>query len=112
MSAPAATPGWGGVVGGSGLPTDPFIIEGWEINASTSHGIWISQTTAYYVIRNVYVHSGGSDWYGVLLNYAPNGRVENSTFVGNKHGVGVINSDNVVVVDNVVDANDVRSEEH
>ena len=96
-----------GVVGGSGLPTDPFIIEGWEINASTSHGIWISQTTAYYVIRNVYVHSGGSDWYGVLLNYAPNGRVENSTFVGNKHGVGVINSDYVVVVDNVVDASDV-----
>jgi len=95
-----------GVVGGSGLPFDPYVIEGWEIDASTGHGIWITQTTAWYIIRHIHVHSGGPDWYGVLLDYAPNGRIENSTILGNKLGVAVVNSDNVAVVDNTIDAND------
>ncbi|MEM1705016.1 MAG: hypothetical protein QW623_04640 [Candidatus Hadarchaeales archaeon] len=48
-----------GVRGGSGTETDPYIIENWEINASTAGGIYIKNTAAYFVIRNVLVENGG-----------------------------------------------------
>src|SRR3990170_2421328 len=39
--------GANGVTGGSGTPSDPYIIEGWEINASAADGIAILYTTAH-----------------------------------------------------------------
>ena len=33
-----------GVTGGSGTASDPYIIEGWDIDATTAHGIWIEET--------------------------------------------------------------------
>ena len=44
-----------GVVGGNGTKENPYIIEGWEINASITDGIRIENTTAYFVIRNCYL---------------------------------------------------------
>jgi hypothetical protein len=47
-----------GVVSGAGTYNDPYIIEGWDINSASNHGIWIEYTTAYFVVRNCYVHEG------------------------------------------------------
>ena len=88
-----------GVVGGSGFWNDPFIIEGWEINASTAHGIEIRDTTAHFVIRDVFVHSGLSDYHGIILR-APNGRVENSLIAWNRFGV--VPGWNTTVVGNAI----------
>jgi len=50
-----------GVRSGTGIATDPYVISDWDIDASTStfgSGILMRHTTAHFVIRNVYVHSG------------------------------------------------------
>ncbi|MEM3738132.1 MAG: hypothetical protein QW204_00060, partial [Thermoplasmata archaeon] len=44
-----------GVVAGNGSETNPYIIEGWEIDGSGyGFGIYIGNTTAYFIIRNCY----------------------------------------------------------
>ena len=48
-----------GVSGGSGTHNDPYIIEGWEINASSQHGITIIGVNVYFTIRDCYIHDGG-----------------------------------------------------
>jgi len=48
-----------GVTQGSGTPSDPYVIEGWDIDASgvdVGGGIWISNTTAHFIVRNNYIH--------------------------------------------------------
>lgn len=69
-----------GVTGGSGIDEDPYIIEGWVIvgNGSTSEGIFINNTDAYFVIRNCTIFNL-TDKYdsGILLNHVENGRIEN-----------------------------------
>ncbi|MBU3902481.1 MAG: right-handed parallel beta-helix repeat-containing protein, partial [Candidatus Thermoplasmatota archaeon] len=43
-----------GVVNGSGTESDPYIIEGWDIDASqgSNAGIEIRNTNVYFIIRN------------------------------------------------------------
>src|SRR5713101_8713986 len=58
-----------GVTGGSGTPSDPYVISGWDINASNvAAGIVVKDTTAPFIIRNVYVHSGGNVNAGLSLS--------------------------------------------
>ncbi|NIN52542.1 MAG: hypothetical protein GTN80_05315, partial [Nitrososphaeria archaeon] len=51
-----------GVIGGSGTPLDPYIIDGWDIDASGAirvepfAGIFIVDTNVHFIIRNVWVH--------------------------------------------------------
>ena len=94
-----------GVTGGSGTPLDPYIIEGWEINASTAHGIRILGTTADYIIRDVYVHSGGTLFDGILITGADNGVVENATITDNARGINLNGVTNVTVIANNVSSN-------
>lgn len=90
-----------GVVSGSGTWNDPFIIEGWEINASGGVGIKIKNSDAHFVIRNVLVHSGASIDYhgedGISLSLVENGVIENVTLQDNADGIGIGGSANVTV---------------
>ncbi len=86
-----------GVVQGSGTSTDPFVIEGWEIDASSAHGILIQNTRAHFVIRDVRVHSGGATRDGIFLFGVANGRIENAVLSNNWHGVRVQGSDAIAV---------------
>ncbi|MEM3738554.1 MAG: NosD domain-containing protein, partial [Thermoplasmata archaeon] len=70
--------------GGSGTQSDPYIIEGWEIDANGgSYGIWIENTTAYFVIRNCNVY-GATDWWnlpggaGITLNNVTHGTLDSN----------------------------------
>ena len=71
-----------GVTGGSGAPGDPYVIEGWSINATTTDGITIRNTTAHFSIRRVYVYSDATPSFGdgVVLKNLTNGKVESSLF--------------------------------
>lgn len=73
-----------GVTGGSGTSVDPFIIEGWEIDASSQSGIFIRNTDAHFIVREVYVF-GSSLHSGIALENVTNGRMQelNITNVGN-----------------------------
>jgi len=42
-----------GVVSGTGTPTDPFVIEGWEIDTAGGNGIDVRDTRASFVVRNI-----------------------------------------------------------
>ncbi len=82
-----------GVVGGSGTVTDPYVIEGWDIDASSSTGIEIRDTTAHLVVRSVHVHSGGPFYggnEGVKILAAMNVAIEYSTFTDNMFGISTV----------------------
>ena len=72
-----------GVVWGSGTPSDPYIIEGWEIDVSGDYavdGIRIWHTDAHFIVRDVYVSSiltaaNG----GISLHSVENGSIVNAT---------------------------------
>jgi len=65
-----------GVTGGSGAPGDPYIINNWDIQASTAHAIEILNTSAYFVIRNCYLHDGGVNYNGISFYNVQNGIIE------------------------------------
>ena len=73
-----------GVVGGHGTPDDPYLIAGWEItNVDTTEAIFIRDTDASFVIRDVYVHQPpGLGFAGIRFIEVSNGRVEDSTVTG------------------------------
>jgi parallel beta-helix repeat protein len=76
-----------GVSGGTGSPADPYVIQGWEIDASLAHGIEIRNTDASFLIRDVYVHSGGQTFRGISLDNVQNGTVENAVLTDNGNGL-------------------------
>ena len=96
-----------GVTGGSGTADDPYIIEGWEINASTSHGIWIENTHAHVVIRNCTVYDGViGDFHGIYIYNAENVTLENCTVINDKDGILIKYSGNILIKNCDVRKND------
>ena len=69
-----------GVTGGAGTPSDPYLIEGWQIDTSTAAGIEIRNTSVHFIVRGVYVHDVPR-WQndGIVFYNVANGTVENST---------------------------------
>ena len=54
-----------GVTGGSGTYNYPYIIEDWEINASSKDGMIIWNTSVFFEINNCCIHSGGMKKDGI-----------------------------------------------
>jgi parallel beta-helix repeat protein len=72
-----------GVTDGSGTEEDPYIIENWVIvsDGSSSQGIFISNTTVYFKIRNCTIsgfHSLPEFGQGIKLSEVINGRIEDT----------------------------------
>lgn len=99
-----------GVVGGSGVASDPFVIANWDINASTvvsgSAGIYIQNTSAHLVIMNCYVHDGrtgeerNTSFDGIYLLGCSNSTLENNTCWRNRDGIAFDHSSNITLRDN------------
>jgi parallel beta-helix repeat protein len=96
-----------GMTGGSGTPSDPYTIEGWEIDTSTADGITITNTNSHFVIRNVYAHHEAMGHDGIEFYNVSNGRVENSTLVNNYYGLYLQRIHNITVKGNMVSQNEV-----
>ena len=95
-----------GVVGGLGTADDPYIIEGWNINASNADGIEISNTNAHFIIRNCYVHEGRvNKKYGIYLEKVINGIVSNNTVENDFYGIHLEYSANNLVTNNIAENN-------
>ncbi len=88
-----------GVTGGSGTASDPYIIEGLEIQPSNV-GIKIANTTAFFILRNVYVHSPPNTrgFYGVAFINVTNGRVEDVTSSDLYGGVVLVGSSRILIL--------------
>lgn len=77
-----------GVTGGSGTQADPYIIEGWDIDASTAHGIYIENTDKYFIIRNCAIHDGKSKSKdGIYFYNVTNSEIDNVTSYNNYDGI-------------------------
>src|SRR5436853_934422 len=64
-----------GVTGGSGTASDPYVISGWSIEYQyVPAQISISNTRAYFVVRNVTAYGPSN---GITLSNVTNGRLEN-----------------------------------
>jgi parallel beta-helix repeat protein len=95
-----------GVTGGNGTELNPFVIEGWEIEAGKVSGITIRETTANFVIRNVFVHSAELTYFGISLRSLVNGRIEASNITGNWMGVNVRSSNSLFIEENNIADNE------
>jgi parallel beta-helix repeat protein len=91
--------------GGSGTENDPYIIENYVINASENHGIWINNTTAFFILRNCLVENGEGSYYGIYLYNIINGKVDNCTSDNNRYGTYIYSSDNSVFTNNLYSNN-------
>jgi len=66
------------------------MIEGWEIDASSGHGIEVRGTGAHFVVRGVRVHSGGPGFDGILLQSVSDASVSDSVMQYNANGVRLV----------------------
>jgi parallel beta-helix repeat protein len=100
--------GCGCVREGSGRQTDPYVIAGWVINASTTDGILIIGTSVHFVISGVTINGEeGSDFSGIFLQDVENGRIERSAITGSLEGIQTLNSSDLVIANNSVTENEV-----
>jgi len=79
-----------GISRGNGTASNPYVIEGWEINASSSNAIEIRNADMHFVITDVYLHAQNQS--NTLLNFVScqNGTIENVTFSGSCNGGTII----------------------
>ena len=70
---------------GTGIVTDPYVIDGYNITTTDAIGIHISDTTKYFVIRNCYIDAVD---YGISLYYVDYGTatIVNNTCNNNYRG--------------------------
>lgn len=102
-----------GVKGGDGSKNNPYIIENWIISGDKKNGIEIRNTTAYFIIRNVYIKE--IDWIigepfnsGIYFYNVSNGKIENSTLSKNFIGIYFQNSThNKIIESNISDNNQI-----
>jgi parallel beta-helix repeat protein len=93
-----------GVVSGSGTEEDPYIIEGWEIDATSSpYGIYVEQTDAYFIIRNSKIY--GALVQAIRLANVKNGTIEDCEFTDNAVSIWLADSTANKVVKNKLQEN-------
>ena len=98
-----------GVTGGSGTKSDPFIIEGWDINASTADGIEIRVTDIHFVIRDCVIHDGYDDNEGIRFSDVINGKIENCTIYNNFVGISLVECTPIIEFTDIFFQDDMES---
>ncbi|MFO8109492.1 MAG: PQQ-binding-like beta-propeller repeat protein [Thermoplasmata archaeon] len=91
-----------------GNETDPYIIEGYEIDGGGyGYCIYIGNTTDHFVVRDNYLHNASGNPFiyrmnsGIYLYNVNNGTLDNNTLVKNElYGVYIESSDNNVLKNN------------
>jgi parallel beta-helix repeat protein len=82
--------------GGNGSTTNPYIIERWDIAATTTlDGVHIEYTNVSFIIRNVYVH-GPSPSNGIFFRNVANGVIDKSTVTNYYDGITILLSNATV----------------
>ncbi len=87
-----------GVTGGDGSFGTPFLISDWNISATTSVGLEIANTHKYFIIRNVLIHPANftTGSTGLVLQNAPNGRVEDVSVANFDTGIQLTGSQDII----------------
>jgi len=88
-----------GVVSGDGSPGNPYVIEGWIISATSATGIYVANTTACFIVRNVSVSDPTKNNTCILLDNCSNASVISCTTIGGYRGIAVLNGCDYAIVD-------------
>ncbi|MEW6070322.1 MAG: right-handed parallel beta-helix repeat-containing protein, partial [Candidatus Thermoplasmatota archaeon] len=88
--------------GAAGTASDPYIIENWDISASSADGIEIRNTTVYFVVRKCVISDGFQPEhnvynYGIYFYDVQNGKIENCEIHNSFRGVELEASSNNVI---------------
>jgi parallel beta-helix repeat protein len=91
-----------GVTSGRGTASDPYIIQGWEIETSGTNGIIIFNTSAHFVITNVFLrgYELNAHYQSVVIDHATNGTITNCTLLDSIRGISVSDSSDITIRDN------------
>jgi len=96
-----------GVVSGNGTAENPYVIEGWEIDASEGDGVVVTDIATHFVIRNCHIHEGFYAMnHGIVLTNCTNCIVENNLCEDNRCGILVALCNGITITDNSCTAND------
>ena len=88
---------------GNGSQSNPYIIENKIINGSPIECIWISNTTAFFILRNCLLYHGN---IGISLFNVSNGHLINNTIIYNRQrGISLSNSFNCIIANNTLESN-------
>ncbi len=89
-----------GVISGNGSSQNPYVIEGWGIEApSGGSGIYIRDTNVYFVVRDVDIHSDRTSHFGIYLEYVTNGTFTHIKSTGNWNGIRMYYSSSISITD-------------
>ncbi len=86
-----------GVTQGSGTVSDPYIIQGWAINATDKNGLQLYNSSVHFVIRNLDIQS---HFLGILLDNVSNGTLENSTISDSETGIQISDCNGLIISGN------------
>jgi parallel beta-helix repeat protein len=97
--------GSNGVRSGTGKQYDPYIISGWDINASANIGIYIEDTNASFIIQDCYIHHGGTNYNAINLMGVRNGVIEQNELAWDWAGVFMDHANTNTIVNNNIHHN-------
>ncbi|MHA1944536.1 MAG: right-handed parallel beta-helix repeat-containing protein [Candidatus Hodarchaeales archaeon] len=85
---------------GTGTEISPYIMEGLIISTQGVTGIFIQDTTKYFIIRNCWIDSGYAN--GIFIQDVASGTatLTNNTCIGNNHGIYIMNSPDSTINNN------------
>jgi|LZCG01.1.fsa_nt_gb parallel beta-helix repeat protein len=86
-----------GIVSGTGLTSDPYVISGWTINVQYGIGIRIQGTSAHILIRDCRVIGNHRHGTGILLQESRHIRVENCLLTDLETGIFIYQSAGAIV---------------
>jgi len=90
-----------GISSGIGTSSDPYIIEGWEINSWTSDGIHIENTQAHFIVRNCHSYSGVTNSYaGIYLENCTHAVIRDNICFLHDFGIFLHQSSEITIVNN------------
>jgi parallel beta-helix repeat protein len=89
---------------GTGQELDPYVISDWIVNSSSTDGIVIYGTKAYFVITRVVLHGTSHD-RGIYFEQVMNGVVENCLITGWWFGIYTFGSSSLRFINNTVTGN-------
>ena len=102
-----------GVVSGNGTPSDPYVIEGWEIDANGgAYGIWIENTTSYFVIRNCRILNAtdsNAEPYGtgIYINHCKNGTIYGCEIISTNYCAYFCKSSTLKIIGSSITSNNI-----
>jgi len=91
-----------GVTGGSGTPLDPYVLEGWQINASGVDALVVRNTDAYVVVRNVLILVADNSSRGVYFDNVTHASVQTASVTASSVAVQAYSSSDVTIRDSTL----------